>query len=77
MGWPIAQFTHAEIDSAPTQEMTMNRNEKASERSSLFNASLKSAAVLALVASVLTGCATTGLDSEPAQSSFEDVHHGA
>ena len=55
----------------------MNRNEKASERSSLFRASVKSAAVLALVASVLTGCATTGMDSEPAQSTYNDVHHGA
>jgi hypothetical protein len=55
----------------------MNRKETPAA-TGLFSKTLKSAAVLALVASALTGCATTGtLDADPAQSSFENVHHGA
>jgi hypothetical protein len=56
----------------------MNRNEKASVKTGFVAKSAKAAALLALAASVLTGCATTGgMDANPAQTSFEDVHHGA
>ena len=56
----------------------MNRKETPAANTGLFSKTLKSAAVLALVASALTGCATTGtMDADPAQSSFENVHHGA